>query len=108
MPGVKGRSGNQGWKKNFDAECMLNQSAGRLIYVQNISAKEAEEKEIFTSPVEKGKTEVAKVVFLKLAPSNVNIGGQKDNPLKLLIEQLHEEAEKNEKVKAGRSNSSVA
>lgn len=84
MAGIKGKSGNQGWKKDFDAACMLAQSAGRLIYVQNVSEEEAQRKQIFTSAIEKGKTEVAKTVFLKLAPSNINLGGQANNPLSVV------------------------
>jgi hypothetical protein len=81
----------KGWKSEFDAACMLGQSAGVLIAAQNIEPQEAAKKDFF-SELNREKRRIALEVFKKLAPSNINVGGQKDNPLNLLIERLHETA----------------
>lgn len=81
MAGKKGRSGNQGWKKNFDMACMLGTATGILENFLSIGKKE-----IDLSEEEKERRRVAIEVFKKLAPSNINVGGQKDNPLGITLE----------------------
>lgn len=84
-------AGRKGWKAEFDAACMLSAAAGRLIKVENITPAEAK-KDDFFSELEKEKRRIALEVFKKLAPNNVNIGGQPNNPLGISLEiVLHED-----------------